>query len=98
MSDTLIEKAKYLLMFLDWYIEHDIYGVLENSEEDPHHSAVTTVNLIKCYIDVSQALNQPLPYNSVEDFLRFKCFSEEEIREFECRRQREAVHYTGKQY
>lgn len=93
-----MEKLTYLLQHLEGYIENVVYEVLADSEEDPQYSAVTTTNLIKCHIEVEEALGHQLPYHSVEEYLRFNCFTSEEVEAFEQKRQHEAVYYRGKQY
>jgi len=92
------EKLTYLLDHLEYFIEQCVYDVLSDSAEDPHCSAVTTQNLIKCYIDVATSLELPISYHSVEDFLKEKCFTASEIKEFDESRRRESEYYIGKQY
>lgn len=98
MKEIPIEKLTYLLNHLDGYIEDLIYAVLEDSEEDPQYSTVTAANLIKCYIEVEEALGHPLPYNSVEEYLRFNGHTSEEVELFEQKRLHESAYYIGKQY
>ena len=92
------EKLMYLLDYLDSCIESAVYDVLADSDTDPEHSAVTTANLIKCYIDVKKAMGQQTCYNSVNEYLRFHCFTSTEAQEFEQKRLRETTYYIGKQY
>ncbi len=98
MKNVPMEKLTYLLQHLEGYIENTIYEVLADSEEDPQYSAVTATNLIKCHIEVEEALGHQLPYRSVEEYLRFNCFTSEEVEIFEQKRKHESAYYIGKQY
>ena len=40
----------------------------------------------------------PIAYHNVEEFLKEKCFTSQEIEHFEECRAKEAVYYIGKQY
>jgi len=98
MKEDIAEKLTYLLDNLEYRISMDIYDVLDDSDEDPQYSAVTTANLIKCYIDVKQSLGQPPAYSTVEEFLYDNCFTPEDVELFEKKRSVEAAYYIGKQY
>ena len=98
MKNVPMEKLTYLLQHLEGYIENVVYEVLADSEEDPQYSAVTATNLIKCHIEVEEALGHQLPYHNVEEYLRFNCLTEEEMQVFEKKRQHESAYYHGKQY
>ena len=98
MKNVPMEKLTYLLQHLEGYIENVVYEILADSEEDPQYSAVTATNLIKCHIEVEEALDRQLPYHNVEEYLRFQCLTEEEIQVFEKKRQQESAYYIGKQY
>lgn len=50
------------MKFIDDYMEKAVYEVLKDSKDDPHYSAVTTANIIKCYIDVMKHFDVELPY------------------------------------
>lgn len=93
-----IEKLKYLLNDIEEHIVTLIENVLSDSEEDPHFSAVTVCNRIKCYIQVMNDLKEELPYKTVEEFLRFNAFTEDECVLFEKKRKSESIYYIGKQY
>lgn len=92
------EKLVYLLNYLEWCIEQSVYDVLSDGVDCPEHSAVTTQNLIKCYINIASSLEMPIAYRNVEEFLKEKCFTSQEIEHFEECRAKEAVYYIGKQY
>ena len=72
-----------MLQHLEGYIENVVYEVLADSEEDPQYSAVTVTNLIKCHIEVEEALDRQLPYHNVEEYLRDLCLTEEEMQVLE---------------
>lgn len=98
MKEEVSEKLTYMLNSLEHYISMDAYNVLEDSEEDPQYSAVTTANLIKCYIDVKRSLGEPTIYSTVEEYLYDIGFTSEEVKLFEKKRSVEASYYIGKQY
>ena len=98
MKNVPMEKLTYLLQHLEGYIENMVYAVLADSEEDPQYSAVTATNLIKCHIEVEEALGRQLPYHNVEEYLRCSWLTEEEMQVFEKKRQHESAYYHGKQY
>lgn len=92
------EKLLYLLMFTDDYMEEFADDVMNDSEEDPHFSAVTLANMIKCYVDVMNELGVSLPYNDVESFFKENLYSDEEYKFFKEKRKKEAEYYIGRQY
>lgn len=92
------EMLLYILQFTEAYIEEQIYNVLSDSKEDPHYSAVTTTNLIKCYIQIMKQMNQKTPYSSVQEYFQQNGFSDEEFSIFENSRIKEAAYYVGKQF
>lgn len=98
MNDLFSEKLTYLLNYLEGCIASAAHNVLTDKEDDPQYSAVTTSNLIKCYIDIKRMLGEQPEYSSVEEYLRFNCFTSAELQDFERKRLRESTYYTGKQY
>ena len=50
------EKLKYMLRIHSIDIELLIENVIEDSDDDPHYSAVTATNLVKCYIEIMEEL------------------------------------------
>ena len=98
MKTDIREKLQYLLRFMDLYMERSINDVLCDSLEDPQYSAVTTSNLIKCYIDVMQALGESINYHSVDEYMSQNMFTSEEIQLFNAKRNSESEYYIGKQY
>ena len=91
-------KLRYLLKYYDNSIDKYITGVLQDSAENPHFSAVAAANLIKCYIQILTELGEEPPYGSVREYMLFQAFSKEECDAFEKSRQKEAVCYRGVQY
>ena len=55
------EKKQYILRHLDHYIDELVWNVLGNDPEDPHYSAVTATNCIKCYIELCGELGENPP-------------------------------------
>lgn len=92
------EKLKYMLHIQRFDIELLIENVLNDSDNDPHYSAVTATNLVKCYIEIMHELGENLPYHDVKDFIKNIGFSEQEYLLFEEKRKKEALYYRGVQY
>ena len=92
------DKLLYLFTFIEDYIEKNIYGVLNDSKVDPHFSAVTTTNIIKCYIDIQTQIGNKPPYIDVKSYFKHIGFSPEEFESFEKSRKNEAEYYCGIQY
>lgn len=97
-QDEAKEQLLYLLKFTDHYIETLICNVLSDSVSDPEYSAVTTANLIKCYIDVMKTQGRELPYEDVKGYFEYNCFTGKEFECFEQKRIMESCYYKGKQY
>ena len=96
--DINYEKLKYLLNFQVYEIELLIENVIEDSEEDPHYSAVTATNLVKCHIEIMKELGEPLPYTDVEGFVTNIGYSKNDYLLFEEKRKKESEYYRGIQY
>ena len=92
------EKREYILHHLDCYIDELIWEVLGNDPKDPHYSAVTATNCIKCYIELCEEWGENLPYSDVEGYLRRAGLTEEECCRFEESRAEESVDYIGEQF
>ncbi len=92
------EKMAYLLRYFDNSLEEFVANVLANDPVDPHYSAVTATNCIKCYIEWRHEIGEPLPYSNIEEYFRWIGYSEEEYRLFESSRAEESEHYIGVQY
>lgn len=96
--DINLEKLEYLLKDIDDLIMQLVDNVLSDSTIDPHYSAVTATNKIKCYIQIMSELGANLPYNDVEEFFKFNAYTKEEYRKFEASREKESKYYRGLQY
>ena len=92
------EKLKYFLRYINWDICCLINNILVDSETDPHFSAVTATNLIKCYIELMNHLGENLPFHDVGSYFPFNGFSEEEYAFFENSRRKESEYYVGEQF
>lgn len=98
MNSASQEAMLYLMRFIDHLIEESICNVLEDSLEDPHFSAVTTANMIACYMTVMQELQKDLPYTDIKGYFLHNQFSNEEWKKFENSRLKESAYYIGKQW
>lgn len=97
-ESTNIDKIKFLLETVKEEIVILIKNVVNDSETDPHYSAVTASNKIKCYIDVMNELCEKLPFEDVVGFLEFNGFTKEEQTLFDRHRKTESEYYIGKRY
>lgn len=98
MDKNIEEKILYLMNFIDDYMEKAVYEVLADSKEDPQYSAVTTANIIKCYIDVMKHFDAELPYSDIKEYFEDSLFTAEEYKAFENSRIKESEYYIGKIY
>lgn len=71
MASNTYEKLLYLLNFMEDYIDQLVYKVMTDSQTDPHYSAVTATNLIKCNIQVMQQFNKKIPYTDVKGYFKY---------------------------
>lgn len=97
-ESTNIDKIKFLLETEKEEIFILIKNVVNDSETDPHYSAVTASNKIKCYIYVMNELCEKPPFEDVVGFLEFNGFTKEEQTLFNRHRKTESEYYIGKQY
>ena len=96
MESNFEKSLGYLLWHMDFEIDRYIWRVIYDSEEDPEYSAVTTTNMIKCYIDVLKCLGEDVPYSTVKEYIRYKDnYTEEEYNIFEKKRKKESEYYIG---
>ena len=98
MNHAFQEAMMYLMWFVDHHIDESICNVLEDSLEDPQYSAVTTTNMILCYISVMKELQKDIPYVDVKGYFLHKQYSNEERKKFEDSRLKESSYYIGKQW
>ncbi|MCH5190915.1 MAG: hypothetical protein J1F23_01980 [Oscillospiraceae bacterium] len=96
--DIDVEKLKYLLNDMEDHIGNLIDHVLSDSETDPHYSAVSTTNKIKCYIQIMTELGEKMPYRNVEEFFDFNAYTKDEYNAFEISRQKESAYYRDVQF
>lgn len=84
------------------HIESDIcifiHNVLNDSETDPHYSAVYASNIIKCIIHLTEELGRARSYSNIKGFFEHNGFTRDEYEAFEENRKKEAVYYRGIQY
>ena len=97
-GSTNIDKIKFLLETVKAEIVILIKNVVNDSETDPHYSAVTASNKIKCYIDVMNELCEKPPFEDVVGFLESNGFTKEEQALFDRHRKTESEYYIGKRY
>lgn len=97
-ESTNIDKIKFILKTVKEEIVILIKNVVNDSETDPHYSAVTASNKIKCYIDVMNSLGEKLPFEDVIGFLESGGFTKEEQELFDRHRKTESEYYIGKRY
>lgn len=89
---------KYLLHFFEYDLDRFINEVLHDSKEDPEYSAVTLINLIKCYISVSCELQNDLPYKDVKSYLLYCGYTDQDYNLLETKRAIESPYYVGEQF
>lgn len=97
-ESTNIDKIKFLLETVKEEIVILIKNVVNDSETDPHYSAVTASNRIRCYIDVMNSLCEKLPFEDVVGFLESGGFTKEEQALFDRHRKTESEYYIEKRY
>ena len=97
-ESTNIDKIKFLLETVKAEIVILIKNVVNDSETDPHYSAVTASNKIKCYIDVMNSIGEKTPFEDVIGFLESNGFTKEEQALFGRHGKTESEYYIGKQY
>lgn len=95
MDENTKKKMLYLLEFCIYHTDLLIESVLEDSEDDPHHSAVTASNLVKCYIHVMEELGCELPYFTLEEYFMADPFLKDSFERFEKIRKKEEEYYHG---
>ena len=83
----------YLLDFEQYNIEELVGAVLQDSDTDPHYSAVTTANLIKCYIKVMQELEEDFYCSDIENYFLKNQYTTEEYKLFMEKYNRESTVY-----
>ena len=98
LESNTFDKLLYLLRHYKYDIDLLVDYVLNDSNDDPDYSAVTTSNLITCYIQVMNELNQKVPYTTVKDYIINLGYSEEDYNLFDKKKQIESKYYIGEQF
>lgn len=75
-----------------------IRNILNDSETDPHYSAVYASNTVKCIIIILNEIGYSPSYSDVKSFIEYHGFTEAEYSIFEEKRKKESVYYRGIQY
>ncbi len=88
----------FILKHTEGEICREIFNVLNDSDDDPHFSAVYTANLIKCLLFVADKAGLSFLYNDVFGFFISHGFSEKQYREFEMNRKKESEYYRDFQW
>ena len=88
----------FILKHTEGEICREISNVLNDSNIDPHFSAVYTTNMIKCLLFVAGKVGFSFLYNDVFGFFISHGFSEKQYREFENKRKKEAEYYRDYQW
>ncbi len=91
------DKLIFLLNHTEGEICRFIFAVLNDSDEDPHFSAVYATNMIKCFINITSRLSELL-YNDVCGFFITHGFSQKHYFDFEKKRKKESAYYRGIQW
>ena len=89
------KEFHFLMEWIFYTIDDLIDHVLEDSEEDPHYSAVTATNMIKCLIKTMADHGEPLSYTDAEGYFRESGYSPEDFRLFEENRLKEIPVFHG---
>ena len=92
------EKVNYFLHMMYPTMELYVDQVLNDSETDPEYSAVAASNVIKCYIQIMNDLDNAPSFDNVESFFKINGYTEEEYQRFEECRRKESQYYIGIQY
>lgn len=89
-------ELKYLLNYMDYVIENYVFDVLNDNKEKPEYSAVTCVNLIKCYDKVMSELDEKYCHKDLKSYLSEIRLTDEEIETFLDSYNKESEYYIGK--
>ena len=92
------DDFEFILNYTQGEICREISCVLNDSDTDPHHSAVYTTNMIKCFIFIFEQMGIQLLYKDVCGFFIAHGFSQQQYFDFENRRKKESVYYRSIQY
>ncbi|MCL2513879.1 MAG: hypothetical protein FWF08_08250 [Oscillospiraceae bacterium] len=93
-KDILIK----ILRAFDFEIDVLICNILNDSETDPHYSAVTAKNYIMWYIEIMNNINEPPGFSDCRGYFEKHCLPDEDYKVFEKKRIKESKYYIGEQY
>jgi len=88
----------YILWTTQFVIEDNICSVIDDSEEDPHHSAVTTTNLIKCWLELKENIGEATGVKTLKEYFVYDRLPDEYYGIFEKKRKRESEYYRSEQF
>lgn len=88
----------YILCTIQFVIEKNIWKAIEDSEKDPQISAVTTTNLIKCWLEVKDNIGESTGVNTLKEYFDYDCLRDEDYEIFEKKRKKESEYYNGEQF
>lgn len=88
----------YILGIVQCQIDKNIWAVIYDSEEDPQISAVTTTNLIKCWLELKDNIGEPTGVNTLQEYFDYVSLPDEDYEIFERKRKKESEYYNGEQF
>lgn len=88
----------YILGTVQFVIEENIWKAIEDSEEDPQISAVTTTNLIKCWLELKENIGESTGVNTLKEYFDYDSLRDEDYEIFEKKRKKESEYYNGEQF
>lgn len=91
------QKILFLIHHIECELPALIEEVLNDSQEDPHYSAVYVSNLIKTCAELSKDINIDPQYSTVEEYFLLENMNEEYLVFME-KFNKEAEYYIGKIY
>ncbi len=93
------EKIKFLLSYIENSLPTEIDNVLNDSESDPHFSAVYVSKLIKSLIFTIESYKiSDLHFSDIKECFAYLDYSDEEYEIFEKKRLIESQYYIGEQF
>lgn len=88
----------YILWTVQFVIEKNIWKALEDSKEDPQISAVTTTNLIKCWLELKENIGESTGVHTLKEYFDYDSLRDEDYEIFEKKRKKESEYYNGEQF
>lgn len=96
MNDSI--AFNYLFKHLEYYIDDLVERVIDDSETDPHYSAVTAYNLVICYLQIKRKSDPSFSVSTVKEYILSCSYTEEDFDRFEAKRRKESTYYIGEQF